>query len=227
MYDVPLNPVPIVKVAKLEPNDIPLIVEFCNIAFVTPPADIERVLSAERSPPPVSAPDVLIALALVTIVPVNKIVLPSARVKVLFAESVVGWIVTAKLPVPPALPDIITPSCVAAALVVKLPPVNVNPVKVGVAPECISCGNDNVHVLFDANDCPPADETTWFVVPLIVIVLPVSTIVPLTNVVLPFARVKVLSAVRVSGVILTLKFDVPPALPTNLTPSCVAAALTT
>ena len=139
LYDVPLNPVPIVKVAKLEPNDIPLIVEFCNIAFVTPPADIERVLSAERSPPPVSAPDVLIALALVTIVPPTKVVLPSARVKVLSAVNVVGEIVTSKSPVPPALPAKIIPSCVAAALIVNPPPVidcapeRVNPPKVGVA----------------------------------------------------------------------------------------------
>ena len=58
------------------------------------------------------------------------------------------------------------------------------------------------------------------------IVLVVETIVPVTKVVLPLARVNVLSALKVSGVILTLKFPVPPALPTNLTPSCVAAALT-
>ena len=58
-------------------------------------------------------------------------------------------------------------------------------------------------------------------------VLVVETIVPVTKVVLPLARVKVLFADNVSGVISTYQFPVPPALPTNLTPSCVAAALTT
>ena len=83
----------------------------------------------------------------------------------------------------------------------------------------MSCGNDNVQVLFAANDCAPAEDITWLAVPLIVIVLVVSTIVPATNVVLPFARVNVLSADSVVGVISTLKLDVPPALPNNLTPS--------
>jgi hypothetical protein len=66
-------------------------------------------------------------------------VLPSANVKVLSAVRVVGEIVTSKVPVPPALPAIITPSCVAAVLIVNPPPVidcapeRVNPPNVGVA----------------------------------------------------------------------------------------------
>ena len=61
LYDVPLNPVPIVKVAKLEPKAIPEIVEFVNLALeiepasiasVTPPVAIDNVLVAAIVPPP-------------------------------------------------------------------------------------------------------------------------------------------------------------------------------
>ena len=176
-------------------------VPFVTAILVTVPT--LQVLSADKSPPPVIPPVVDMVLDVVSIVPATNVVLPSANVKVLSAERVVGVIVTSKSPVPPALPAIITPSCVAAALVVKLPPVRVNPAKVGVAPLCIFCGNDNVQVLFAPKSCPAADETTWFVVPFIVIVLVVETIVPVTKVVLPLARVRVLFADNVSGVIST------------------------
>jgi hypothetical protein len=82
-------------------------------------------------------------------------------------------------------------------------PVSVNPAKVGVAPVWIFCGNDNVQVLFAPKSCPPADELIWLVVPFIVMVLVVETIVPVTNTVLPLARVKVLFADNTSGVIST------------------------
>ena len=100
-------------------------IEPANIASVTPKFAIESVLSADKSPPPVKPPEVLICLAVVNIVPPTNIVLPSARVKVLSADRVVGEIVTSKSPVPPALPAKIIPSCVAAVLIVNPPNVGV------------------------------------------------------------------------------------------------------